>query len=102
MAHKVVFRPIAAADLKRIYLDIADKTGHERAGGYVTRIEAACLSLDTFPERGTVRDHILPGLRLIGFEHSAAIAFRVVSDDLVEVLRILKRGEDMPDDWSDA
>ena len=44
------------------------------------------------------RDRVLPGLRIIGFERSAAIAFRVTGDT-VEVLRILRRGQDIPDAW---
>ena len=98
MAHKIVFRPTAAEDLKQLYLYIADEAGHDRAGAYLERIEAACMALQTFPERGTVRDRVLPGLRIIGFERSAAIAFRVTGDT-VEVLRILRRGPDIPDAW---
>jgi toxin ParE1/3/4 len=36
------------------------------------------MALATFPERGTRRDDILPGLRTIGFERRATIAFRVL------------------------
>lgn len=100
MTHKVVFRPTARADLKNFYLYIAEQAGDERAGAYLDRLETACLSLRTFPERGTVRDRVLPGLRIIGFERSASIAFRVL-DDTVEILRILQRGRDVPADWSD-
>lgn len=32
------------------------------------------MNLAAFPQRGTVRNHIHPGLRVIGFERSAAIA----------------------------
>lgn len=58
------------------------------------------MSLQTFPERGSVRDRVLPGLRIIGFERSASIAFRVTGDT-VEILRILQRGRDIPAEWSD-
>lgn len=100
VVHKVVFRPTAAADLKDLYLAIAEVAGHERAGGYLDRIEVACLTLQTYPERGTVRDRVLPGLRIIGFERSASIAFRVVGDT-VEILRILRKGRDIPEEWSE-
>lgn len=99
VVHDVEFRPAAAADLRRIYLTIARQAGHERAGNYIDRIEAACMSLAAFPERGTVRGHIHPGLRVIGFERSAAIAF-VVQRDRVSILRILPLGMDFPSDWS--
>jgi toxin ParE1/3/4 len=95
VAHKVVFRPTARADLKSLYLYIADEAGDERAGVYLGRLEVACMSLQTLPERGSVRDRVLPGLRIIGFERSASIAFRVTGDT-VEILRILQRGRDIP------
>jgi toxin ParE1/3/4 len=101
VAHKVVFRPAAAADLRQIYLNVSEYAGYGRAAGYLDRIEAACMSLETFPERGTVRDRLLPGLRIIGFERSASIAFRV-SGDTVEILRVFRRGQDIPTDWMDA
>jgi toxin ParE1/3/4 len=41
------------------------------------------MSLENFPRRGTVRDRVLLGLRIIGFGRGAAIAFRV-TDDTVE------------------
>jgi toxin ParE1/3/4 len=95
----VEFRPAAAADLKRLYLAISEAAGHERAGAYIDRIEAACMALSIFSERGTARNHIHPGLRIIGFERSASIAF-VVRQDVVEILRVLPRGMDFPEDWT--
>lgn len=100
MAHKLVFRPRAAEDLRTTYVHIAEEAGHDRAGDYLERIEKACRTLQTFPERGTVRDQILPGLRVIGFERSASIAFRVIGDT-VEVLRVLRRGQDIPSNFVD-
>lgn len=101
MAYNVVFRPVAAADLRSLYIYILEQAGHDRAGEYLGRIETACRSLETHPKRGTVRDHILPGLRIIGFERSASIAFRV-EGDTVEILRILRRGLEIPVDWADG
>jgi hypothetical protein len=42
--HKVVFRPQAEADLVALYTYIADAAGPVVAGGYIDRIEAACLA----------------------------------------------------------
>lgn len=98
MAHKVEFREAALSDLQGIYDHIAEAAGHERASAYAGRVEAACLNMATFPARGTVRDQIFPGLRIIGFERSASIAF-VVSDKVVSILRILPRGSDLPEEW---
>jgi toxin ParE1/3/4 len=77
MRFEVTFRPQAEADLFRLYSYIAAQAGHSIAGKYIDRIEAACMALENFPARGTRRDDIRPGLRTIGFERRAAIAFRV-------------------------
>lgn len=42
-----------------------------------------CFDLATFQKRGTVRNEILPGLRIIGYKRSASIAFVVLEDEIV-------------------
>lgn len=91
MAHRVYFRPQAEADLIALYEYIAGSAGAVTAGRYLDRIEAACLALANFPERGTRRDDILPGLRTIGFERRATIAFRVLKAR-VEIVTIAYGG----------
>ncbi|WP_407156261.1 type II toxin-antitoxin system RelE/ParE family toxin [Bradyrhizobium sp. STM 3557] len=76
MALRVVFRPEAEADLIGLYDYIAERSGHQIAGGYIDRIEEACMALSTFAKRGRRRDDILPGLRTIGFERRVTIAYR--------------------------
>jgi toxin ParE1/3/4 len=73
--YEVSFRPRAEADLLGLYGYIAEEAGTAVAGAYIDRIEAACLALATFPERGTRRDYIRLGLRTMGFERRATIAF---------------------------
>src|SRR5262249_35815203 len=68
MTHKISFRPEAEADLFALYRYISDRSGPARAGDYIARIEAACMALATFPQRGTKRDDLAPGIRTIGFE----------------------------------
>jgi toxin ParE1/3/4 len=58
------------------------------------------LALTTFPERGIVRDDLLPGLRIIGFERRASIAF-IVEAETVRILRIFYSGRDFPREWTD-
>ena len=41
---------------------------------YIERIEAHCRGFADFPERGTRRDDLLPGLRITGFERRVTIA----------------------------
>lgn len=90
---KVSFRPLAEADLFGLYRHIAAEAGHDVAGAYIDRIEVACLSLRTAPERGTRRDDIRPGLRTIGFERRATIVFQVKTNEVV-IVRILYGGQD--------
>jgi toxin ParE1/3/4 len=87
------FRPLAEADLFGLYGYIAKEAGHEVAGSDIDRIEAACMALETFPERGTRRDHIRPGLRTMGFERRATIVFQVKKGEVV-IVRIFYGGQD--------
>ena len=93
MVRKVYFRPQAEADLIALYDYIANQGSPLNAGNYLDRIEKACMELATFPERGTRRDDILPGLRTIGFERRATIAFRVLKTR-VEIVTIAYGGRD--------
>lgn len=90
---KAGFRPLAEADLFGLYRYIAEDAGHEVAGAYIDRIEAACMALETFPERGTRRDDIRPGLRTMGFERRATIVFQVKKAE-VTIVRIFYGGQD--------
>lgn len=90
---KVSFRPRAEADLFGLHGYIAEQYGLAVAGAYIERIEAACVALAAFPERGTQRDDIRPGLRTIGFERRATIAFQVKKTEVV-IVRIFYGGQD--------
>jgi toxin ParE1/3/4 len=90
---EVYFRAQAEDDLFALYEYIASKAGGSVAGNYIDRIETACMALASFPQRGTRRDDILPGLRTIGFERRATIAFRVLKTR-VEIVTIAYGGRD--------
>lgn len=94
MAVEVRFRPSPETDLFELYRHIADEAGLSRAGAYIDRIEAACLGLAEFPERGTRRDDLRPGLRTLGFVRRATIVFQIVGDR-VEIGRIPYGGRDL-------
>jgi toxin ParE1/3/4 len=51
------------------------------------------MALGVFPERGTRRDDIRPGLRTMGFERRATIIFQV-SEAAVVIVRVLYGGRD--------
>jgi toxin ParE1/3/4 len=93
VAHKVVFRRRAEKRLIELGDYIASQAGPNIANGYLDRIYAACMALAHFPERGRRRDDILPGLRTIGFERRATIAFRVLKTR-VEIVTVAYGGRD--------
>ena len=94
MTRTVVFEPGAQADLDDLYAWIADQAGVATAERYMQRIRRPCERLDIFPERGTRRDDIAPGLRLFGIERRVTVAFKVY-DDRVAIIRVLYGGRDV-------
>jgi toxin ParE1/3/4 len=90
---EVRFRPLAEADLFALYDYIVQQAGRAVAGGYIDRIEAACMALEVFPQRGRRRDDIWPGLRKMGFERRATIALRVLESEVI-IVRIFYGGQD--------
>ncbi|MBV9777195.1 MAG: type II toxin-antitoxin system RelE/ParE family toxin [Acetobacteraceae bacterium] len=94
MAHRVVFAPEAQADLIELYDYLAERAGPERALAYTERIETTCRGLATFPERGSRRDDIRPGLRVIGVGRRVAIAYHIGAET-VTIDRALYGGRDL-------
>lgn len=94
MNYSVYFTPEAKDDLFDLYDFIADRSSPKCAIGYINRIKKSCLNLQVFPERGTNRDDLRPGLRVMGFEHRVLIAFRMDADS-VAILRILYGGRSL-------
>jgi toxin ParE1/3/4 len=94
VAHEVVFAPEARDDLLQLYDYIAARAGPARARAYTERILSYCLGFETFPERGTRRDDLRPGLRVVGFARRVTIAFHI-NDDIVTIDRVLYAGRDL-------
>lgn len=92
--YQVRFSKIARRQLEELYDYIALHADPETALRFVERIEAFCFGLETFPERGTLRADIRPGLRLVGFERRTTIAF-TLRDEQVNVLQILYAGRQL-------
>ena len=83
MIYKVVFRKKAIADLDSLYEYIRDREKSPLlALDYVTRIRDYCEGFSRFPERGTRRDDIRRGLRVVGFERRVLIVFEVNSNNV--------------------
>jgi toxin ParE1/3/4 len=91
---RVVFSRSAQADLDQLYTWLENRAGKQIAAGYTERIKNSCLALASFPERGTKRDDIRPGVRTIGFERRATIVFAIRGDS-VRILRIAYGGREL-------
>ena len=83
MKYTVAFTPEAEDDLLDLYNYIADHSSTTQAMRYIERIERSCMSLTTMPDRGTRRDDLCPGLRVIAFQ---------INSGSVAILRILYGG----------
>lgn len=94
MSHRIEYSPEALADLLDLYDYIASRDGEDRAIGYIDRIEDHCRNLSVFPARGALRNDLRPGLRVLGFERRAVIAFRITTGT-VTILRILYGGRNL-------
>ena len=97
LAYRIRLRPEAENDLRLLYQGLVDRgASPSTARGYVNRIIGYVNGFDLFPKRGSVRNEIRQGLRIVGFERRVSIAF-LVEDDTQEVviLRILYGGQQL-------
>lgn len=106
MTYTVIFALEARLDLADLFDYLAERTGEDFARAYINRIVEHCRRFDKFPKRGTPRNDIEPGLRLVGYKHRATIAFRVEGDTVV-IARFLYAGRSLSgavdiDDEDDA
>jgi toxin ParE1/3/4 len=60
---------------------------------YTDGIISYCESLSTFPQRGTQRDDVRPGLRITNYKKRAVIAFAVTNEE-VFILGVFYGGQD--------
>lgn len=97
----VIQAATANRDIIEIYFQIADHAGHAIAENYIARIENYITHFDLASERGTKRDDLMQGLRIIGFERRVTIAF-TVDPDQVTILRIFYGGQDWEEEWDDS
>lgn len=71
MSYTVRFAPRALAQLDAIETYIAHTGSPRTTARYVDAIVTYCESLTMFPQRGTQRDDLLPGLRITNYRHNS-------------------------------
>ena len=74
---------------------LSEKASPTIAHNYLMRIKSFCLSLETFPQRGTELPGNPPGIRMVGFERRVTILFRI-EENAIRILRVLFGGQDIP------
>jgi len=97
MAHRIIYHPKAEAELDNLYADIAVEAGTRTAGDFMDGVITFIEALETFPERGTVRESTITGLRIIGYRRSVSVAFAVRGDEVI-ILGVFARGRDISDE----
>lgn len=94
MEYRIVFHPEAEAELEQLYDDIAERASPAVAWDFVAGIRDHCLGLSTFPQRGTERVEVMPGLRIVGYRRAVSIAF-AVDGERVLILGIFYAGRNI-------
>ena len=97
---EVIFSAGAEQDFINILDWLTPVAGGNIALSYVLRIRENCLTYDVGSERGTLRNDVLPNLRISGFEKRVTFAF-IVSEEKVEFLRIFYGGRNWEGDFDD-
>jgi toxin ParE1/3/4 len=92
--YRVVWHRKARADLLALYDWIAEQADPDTAFDYTSKIEAHAAKLAQFPDRGTPRDELVPGMRTIPYRRRTVIAYRVLEGEL-EILAIVHGGRDL-------
>lgn len=94
MSHVVTLSPRARDQLVALNAWIAGVASPEIADRYTDAVAEFCFSLATFPERGTLREDIRPGLRITNYRKRTVIAFSVDTDTaMVSILGVFYGGQ---------
>lgn len=81
--------------LRKLQSYLARRFYPANAEKYIARVLKECASLGMSPHRCRALEEVRPGVRVIGFEGTAAIYFRF-SEDKVTILGVRYRGHEGP------
>lgn len=95
MTYTVVLSPMARDQIIALNTCIAETASPRIADRYTDAVASFCFSLATFPERGTRRDDIRPGVRVTNYRKRSVIAFSVDTQaKQVTILGVFFGGQD--------
>ncbi len=89
---RIVWTTRAQDQLNALYDWIADRADPDTAFSYVSAIETHMAERAVFPDRGTPRPDLSPGVRTTPYRRRTVIAYRVLPDR-VEVLALVHGGQ---------
>lgn len=92
---RLVFRASASADVRGIARYIRSRWGDEQAAAYVAVLRDQIKSLREFPMRFPEFGPRYKDLRRMGCGHH--MVFYIVSDDAIEIVRVLHEAMDFSD-----
>jgi toxin ParE1/3/4 len=90
--YRIVWSAPAQDRFLALYEWIADHAGKAVADDYADALVTHVAKLSTFPERGTPRNDLRPGIRTIPYRRRTIIAYRVL-DDEVEISALVHGGQ---------
>lgn len=93
MTRKVVFSPVADAELVELYGYIARRKSPAVAKKYVDAILAGIRKLPERPFQGKDLANFRPGMRKVGFRRRVDVIF-TVTDNLIQIGHVLYGGRD--------
>lgn len=94
MSYRVVFSPEAEAQLSSLYDYIAAVASASIAAQYTEAVISHCEALQTFPQIGTMRNDVRPGLRITHHKRRTVIAFTVdLEAEQVSILGVFHGGQ---------
>jgi plasmid stabilization system protein ParE len=94
MKYTVRLSVAARQDVDALLEYLVPRAGEAAAQNYIDRLQTFLEAFQSFPKRGTVRNEIRDGLRIVGFERSLSIAFSV-EEETVYILRIMSGGQEL-------
>jgi plasmid stabilization system protein ParE len=93
MAYRIVFTPEARDQLDHLHSYISATADVKTASKFTDGIIHHIAGLTEFPERGTPRDDLRPGLRTLAWRRRVTIAF-VVEEAEVVIIGVFYGGRD--------
>jgi toxin ParE1/3/4 len=93
MTVRIEFSRRALEQFEALYHYIESASSPAIAARYTSAVFDYCLSLQTFPMRGTGRDDIRPGVRVTNYRKRTVIAFAADTDHVL-ILGVFHGGQD--------